>query len=126
MMLFMSRAQSASSSGGTPMKLWMTRETTGCATSVTRSHSSRPSRRSIASTVIRLIASWCSAIRLGVKPRWKSILSRSCFGGSMPMNIARMSSSGMIPTAVIPPRSDEYVCQSWLTSWTSSAVVSDQ
>ena len=69
---FMSRAQSASSSGGTPMKLWMTRETTGCATSVTRSHSSRPSRRSIASTAICRIASWCSAIRFGVKPAWKS------------------------------------------------------
>ena len=35
---FMSRAQSASSSGGIPMKLWITRETTGCATSETRSH----------------------------------------------------------------------------------------
>ncbi len=46
----------------------------------------------------------------------------------MPMNIDRMSSSGMIAfvIAVIPPRSDEYVSQSWLTSWMSSAVVSDQ
>ncbi len=36
--LFMRRAQMASSSGGIPMKLPITRDTTGWATSVTRSH----------------------------------------------------------------------------------------
>ena len=46
--------------------------------------------------MIARIASSCSAIRFGVKPRWKSALRRSCFGGSMPMNIARVSSSGKI------------------------------
>ena len=40
--VFISRAQIASSSGGMPMKLPITRETTGWATSVTRSHVSRP------------------------------------------------------------------------------------
>ena len=46
----------------------------------------------------------------GVKPAWKSILSRSCLGGSMPMNIARISSSGNTSvTAVTPPSSEEYV-----------------
>ncbi len=70
------------------MKLPITRETTGWATSVTRSHVSRSSSPSRTPTVIARIASSCSAIRLGVKPRWKSIFSRSCFGGSMPMNIA--------------------------------------
>ena len=39
-------AHGASSSGGMPMKLPITRATTGCATSLTRSHSSRPSSRS--------------------------------------------------------------------------------
>ena len=43
---------------------------------------------------IARIAGSCAAIRFGVKPAWKSIFSRSCLGGSMPMNIARMSSSG--------------------------------
>ena len=59
--------------------------------------------------MIARIASSCSAIRFGVKPRWKSALSRSCFGGSIPMNIAAISSSGMIASvsAVMPPRSDE-------------------
>ena len=40
----------------------------------------------------------------------------------MPMNIAWISSSGMIELvrAVIPPRSDEYVSQSWLTACMSS------
>ena len=47
-------------------------------------------------TVISRIVLSCSAIRLGVKPRWKSIFRRSCFGGSMPMNIALTSSTGMI------------------------------
>jgi hypothetical protein len=44
------------------------------------------------------------------------------------MNIAVTSSSGMIAfvSAVMPPFSDEYVCQSRLTSSTSSAVVTDQ
>ena len=59
--------------------------------------------------MIARIASSCSAIRFGVKPRWKSTFSRSCFGGSMPMNIACVSSSGMIASvsAVTPPRSEE-------------------
>ena len=59
--------------------------------------------------MISRIAGSCSAIRFGVNPRWKSALSRSCLGGSMPMNIDWISSSGMIAlvSAVIPPRSDE-------------------
>ena len=44
--LFISRAQTMSSSGVIPMKLPITRATTGWATSLTRSHSSRPSSRS--------------------------------------------------------------------------------
>ena len=91
------------------MKLPMTRATTGWATSSTRSAVSRPSRRSSTPRVISRISSSCSAMRFGVKPRWKRALSRSCLGGSMPMNIAWISSSGMIALvrAVIPPRSDE-------------------
>ena len=102
--LFISRAQISSSSGGIPMKLPITRDTTGCATSMTRSQASRPARRSSTPTVIARISSSCSAIRLGVKPRWKSALSRSCLGGSMPMNIAEIRSTGMIAfvRAVMP------------------------
>ena len=37
----------------------------------------------------RISSSW-SAIRFGVKPRWNSALTRSCFGGSIPMNIAAL------------------------------------
>ena len=105
----MSRAQISSSSGGMPMKLPITRETTGWATSVTRLHVSRPSSRSRTPIMMSRMAGSCSAIRLGVKPRWKRALMRSCFGGSMPMNMARMSSSGMIAfvRAVTPPSSDE-------------------
>ena len=56
------------------------------------------------------------AIRRGVNPAWNSIFRRSCFGGSMPMNIARMSSSGNTSvTAVMPPISEENVFQSRLT-----------
>ena len=59
--------------------------------------------------VISRICSSCSAIRFGVKPRWNRALRRSCLGGSMPMNIACCSSSGMIAffSAVIPPISEE-------------------
>ncbi len=90
------------------MKLPITRETTGCATSVTRSHSSRPSSESRTPVVIsRIVSSW-AAIRLGVNPAWKRCLMRSCLGGSMPMNIARASSIGKTPeAAVTPPSSDE-------------------
>jgi hypothetical protein len=124
---FMRSAQSASSSGGMPMKLPITRDTTGCATSVTRSAVSLPSSRSSTSMVIALISSSWSAIRLGVKPFWNSALIRSCLGGSIPMNIARVNSSGNTSvTAVTPPRSDEYVSQSRLTAWMSSHVVTDQ
>ena len=43
------------------------------------------------------------------------------------MNIACVSSSGMTRlAAVIPPSSEEYVLQSWLTLATSCAVVTDQ
>ena len=45
-------------------------------------------------TVIARISSSWAAIRFGVKPAWKSCLSRSCLGGSMPMNIARSNSIG--------------------------------
>ena len=98
-----------SSEGSIPMKLPITRETTGWATSSTRSQVSRPSRRSSTPTVISRMASSCSAIRFGVKPRWKSILRRSCFGGSIPMNIERISSTGTTGSVivVIPPRSEE-------------------
>ena len=76
--------------------------------------------------IARIRSSW-SAIRFGVKPRWNSALMRSCLGGSMPMNIARTSSSGKISAnTVTPPSSEEYVSQSRLTAWTSSAVVTDQ
>ena len=45
----------------------------------------------------------------------------------MPMNMARVSSIGKTrDTAVMPPSSEEYVFQSRLTAWTSSAVVTDQ
>ena len=58
--------------------------------------------------MISRMASSCAAIRFGVKPAWKSILSRSCLGGSMPMNIARMSSNGNPSViAVTPPSSEE-------------------
>jgi hypothetical protein len=91
------------------MKLPITRDTTGCATSVTRSHSVRPSSPSSTRTTITRISSSCSAIRFGVNPRWKSAFRRSCLGGSIPMNIARDSSSGKIASvsAVTPPSSDE-------------------
>ena len=91
------------------MKLPITLETTGWATSVTRSHDSRSPSWSRTSRVISLMASSCSAMRFGVKPRWKSAFSRSCFGGSMPMNIAVVSSSGRPAwvAARIPPRSEE-------------------
>jgi hypothetical protein len=126
--VFMSRAQISSSSGGIPMKLPITRETTGCATSVTRLHSSRPSRRSRTPSAIARIACSCSAIRFGVNPRWNSIFRRSCLGGSIAMNIARCSSRGMIASVspVTPPRSEEYVWWSRLTACTSSARVTDQ
>ena len=43
------------------------------------------------------------------------------------MNIARISSIGSATlAAVMPPSSDEYVCQSRLTVWMSCAVVTDQ
>ncbi len=120
-------AHAASSSLGMPMKLPITRETAGWATSATRSHVSRPSSRSSTSLTIALMASSWSAIRLGVKPAWKSAFMRSCLGGSMPMNIARVSSSGKTSeTAVMPPSSEEYVLKSRLTVWMSSAVVTDQ
>ncbi len=90
------------------MKLPITRETTGWATSETRSHLSRPSSLSRTSRTIALIASSWAAIRFGVKPAWNSALTRSCWGGSMPMNIARVSSSGKAMLVdVTPPTSEE-------------------
>ena len=89
------------------MKLPITRETTGWATSATRSHVSRPSSPSSTRTVIARIASSWSAMRLGVKPRWNSAFSRSCLGGSMPMNIARASSIGKPAAATTTPPSSE-------------------
>ena len=90
------------------MKLPITRETTGCATSVTRSQVSLSATRSRTPTVMSRIASSCSAIRLGVNPRWKSIFRRSCLGGSMPMNIARTSSTGMTALVrAVTPVADE-------------------
>ena len=102
--VFISRAQIASSSGGRPMNEPITRETTGWATSLTRSIVARPSTPASTPRAIARMASSCSAMRRGVKPRWNSPLSRSCLGGSIPMNIARMSSSGMTPsdTVVMP------------------------
>ena len=81
------------------MKLPITRETTGWATSLTRSQLSRPSSRSSTLIAIARIASSWAAIRFGVKPAWNSAFRRSCFGGSMPMNIARASSIGKPPAA---------------------------
>ena len=109
MMRFIRSAQIRSSSSGTPMKLWITRETTGCATSTTRSQVSRPSSESRTRAAIARISSSCSAIRFRVKPRWNRFLRRSCLGGSIPMNIARISASGMTASvrAVMPPFSDE-------------------
>jgi hypothetical protein len=55
----------------------------------------------------RISSSW-SAIRLGVNPRWNRALSRSCLGGSMPMNIAEISSTGMIAlVSAVTPLADE-------------------
>ena len=68
--LFISRAQIASSAGGMPMKLPITRETTGWATSVTRSQVSRPSSRSRTPTVISRIA----LLVLGDPPRREAAL----------------------------------------------------
>ena len=125
--VFIRVAQASSSDSGIPMKLPITRETTGWATSVTRSHPPRSATPSRTRSAIALISSSCSAIRFGVKPRWKSILIRSCLGGSMPMNIACTSSSGnWWVSPVTPPRSEEKVCQSRLTVRTSSALVTDQ
>ena len=105
---FISSAQVASSSSGMPMKLPITRDTAGWATSVTRSAVSRPSRRSSTPTTISRISSSWAAIRFGVKPAWKSALIRSCLGGSMPMNIARASSIGKTSLiATTPPSSEE-------------------
>ena len=67
-----------------------------------------------------------AAIRFGVKPAWNNILSRSWRGGSIPMNIERISLSGNTPVDVIPPSSEEYVRQSRLTVWMSSGRVTDQ
>ena len=65
----MSLAQIASSFSGIPMKLPITRETTGCATSVTRSQPPRGATPSSTFSAIARISSSCSAIRFGVKPR---------------------------------------------------------
>ena len=109
------------------MKLLITRDTTGWAMSSITSQVSRPSRRSSTLTTIALISSSCCAIRFGVNPRWKSAFSRSCFGGSIAMNIEVISSSGIAwVSAMQPPRSEENVRQSRLTVCTSSAVTTDQ
>ena len=102
------------------MKLPITRETTGWAMSSTTSQVSRPSSRSSTRTAIARISSSCWAIRFGVNPRWNSALRRSCFGGSIAMNIDVISSSGIAwVNAMQPPRSEENVFQSRLTVWTS-------
>ncbi len=90
------------------MKLPITRDTTGWATSFTRSTVSRPSMPSrVFFTISRIASSW-AAIRLGVNPAWKSAFTRSCLGGSIPMNIARASSTGNTEeTTVTPPSSEE-------------------
>ena len=55
-------------------------------------------------TISRIGSSW-AAMRFGVKPAWNSALSRSCLGGSMPMNIARASSIGKTSSiATTPPQ----------------------
>ena len=85
----------------------ITRETIGCATSVTRSASCGSSESST-STAIRRIAGSCAAIRRGVNPAWNRFFSRSWRGGSIPMNIACISSSGNTSViSVTPPRSEE-------------------
>ena len=106
--VFISAAQIASSSSGIPMKLPITRETTGWATSLTRSQVSRCATPSSTRHTSARISSWWSAIRLGVNPAWNSAFRRSCLGGSMPMNMARVSSIGKTcDTAVTPPSSEE-------------------
>ncbi len=90
------------------MKLPMTRETAGWATSLTSSQVLRPSNLSSTLTTIVRIASRWAAMRLGVKPAWKRAFSRSCLGGSMPMNMARASSIGKPAAATTtPPTSEE-------------------
>ncbi len=42
------------------------------------------------------------------------------------MNIACTSSTGNTSETAVTPCADEYVCQSRLTAWMSSAVVTDQ
>ena len=72
---FISLAQIASSSSGMPMKLPITRETTGWATSVTRSQrlaALEPVEHPC--TISRIACSW-AAIRFGVKPAWNSAFS---------------------------------------------------
>ena len=91
------------------MKLPMTRETTGWATSVTRSHVSRPSRRVQDAGRDRADLVLVLGDPLRGEPRWNRDFRRSCFGGSIPMNIAEMSSSGMIASvsAVMPLGAEE-------------------
>ena len=109
------------------MKLEITRETTGWATSETSS------QRSLALEPIEHVAGDRPDALLVVgdplrrEATLEERLTRSCLGGSWPMNIARTSSSGKISAnTVTPPTSEEYVSQSRLTAWTSSAVVTDQ
>ncbi len=90
-----------------PMKLPITRETIGWATSSTRSQLSLPSRRSSTRTAIARISSSWAAIRRGVKPPWKSAFNRSCLGGSIPMNIAWVSSSGKTALIAVIPFAEE-------------------
>ncbi len=97
------------------MKLPMTLATTGCATSVTRSQVSWPSSASITRQVISRIASSCCAIAFGVNARWNSALTRSCFGGSIPMNMRWIRSTGTAWSAIRMFDADEYVSQSRLT-----------
>ena len=91
------------------MKLPITRETDRLGDVADQVAASRGPRggRAPSIAISRIRSSW-SAIRFGVKPLWKSALRRSCFGGSMPMNIARASSIGKVSAnTVTPPSSEE-------------------
>ena len=118
----------SSSDSGVPMKEPITRETTGAATSLTSSTSSWPSTRSRTRLTIPRMRSSCSAIRFGVKPRWKRALIRSCRGGSIEIICCCWPSSGIPKSSrtMIPPTYEEKVSQSRLTLRRSSARVSDQ
>ena len=90
------------------MKLPITRETTGWATSATRSHVSRPSRRSSTPHDDRADALLVVGDPLRREAALEERLDAVVLGRVLPMNIARASSSGKISAnTVTPPSSEE-------------------